>query len=106
MPCGPASASNGGPYWQAEYWISAARDCALHLACRRRGLIVYHGRGFDDLPPDVQENFKGCLVTSLGPEELLRALGSTIDGLLQEVEDVQDLAAKVEPQLRMLTMDW
>jgi hypothetical protein len=27
-----------GRYWHAEYWISAARDYALSLACRRRGL--------------------------------------------------------------------
>jgi hypothetical protein len=95
-----------GRYWQAEYWISGTRDCALHMACRRRGLNAYHGRGFDDLPGDVQETFKSTLVTSLEPEELLRALRSTIDGLLEEAEEVHDLAAKVEPQLRMLTMDW
>ena len=95
-----------GRYWQAEYWISGARDCALHLACRRRGLMAYHGRGFDDLPRDAQEMFKSALVTSLEPQELLRALSSTIDGLLHEAEEVQDLAAKVEPQLRLLTRAW
>jgi hypothetical protein len=95
-----------GRFWQAEYWISGARDCALHLACRRRGLIAYHGRGFDDLPRDVQESFKSALATSLEPQELLRALDSTIDRLLDEAEEVRDLAARVEPQLRMLTMDW
>ena len=94
-----------GRFWQAEYWISGARDCALHLACRRRGLIAYHGQGFDDLPHDVQENFKSALITSLEPQELLRALSSTIDKLLEEAKEVQDLAARVEPQLRMLTKD-
>ncbi len=38
-------------YWQAEYWISAIRDKALHLACRRRGLDGWYGRDFDRLPP-------------------------------------------------------
>ena len=72
-----------GRYWQAEYWISSTRDCALSLACRRRGLAAYHGRGFDDLPADVREAFKSTLVTSLEREELLRALNSTIERLLQ-----------------------
>jgi hypothetical protein len=40
-----------GRYWQAEYWISAVRDYAFALACRRRGLDGSYGRGFDRLPP-------------------------------------------------------
>ncbi len=95
-----------GRYWQAEYWISSTRDCALSLACRRRGLAAYYGRGFDDLPADVREIFRSALVTSLEHEELLRALNSTIERLLQEVDEVQELAAKVEPQLRMLMVPW
>jgi hypothetical protein len=39
-----------GRHWQAEYWVSAVRDYALSLACRRRGLPAHHGRGIDDLP--------------------------------------------------------
>jgi len=95
-----------GRYWHAEYWISGTRDYALSLACRRRGLPAVYGRGFDDLPPDVRDVFKSALVTSLERDELLRALGSAIQGLLQEVDEVQDLAAKVEPQLRELTVAW
>lgn len=93
-----------GRYWHAEYWISGARDYALSLACRRRGLPVSYGRGFDDLPPEVRDVFKSALVTSLERDELLRALSYTIEGLLSEVEEVQELAAKVEPQLRELTV--
>ena len=95
-----------GRYWHAEYWISGTRDYALSLACRRRGLPAVYGRGFDDLPPDVRDVFKSALVTSLERDELLHALGSAIEGLLQEVDEVQDLAAKVEPQLRELTVAW
>jgi hypothetical protein len=91
-----------GRYWHAEYWISGTRDYALSLACRRRGLPAVHGRGFDDLPAEVRDSFKSALVTSLERDELLRALNSVIDGLLGETEDVQELAVKVEPQLRML----
>jgi hypothetical protein len=93
-----------GRYWHAEYWISGTRDYALSLACRRRGLAASYGRGFDDLPPDVRDSFKGALVTSLERDELLRALGYAIEGLLREVDEVQELAAKVEPQLRKLTV--
>jgi hypothetical protein len=95
-----------GRYWQAEYWISSTRDNALSLACRRLGLPAYYGRGFDDLPPEVREVFKDTLVASLERDELLRALGRTIEGLLQEAEEVQEFAAKVEPQLRLLTRTW
>ena len=45
-------------------------------------------------------------MTSLERDELLRALGCVINGLLSEVDEVQELAAKVEPQLRMLTVAW
>jgi hypothetical protein len=93
-----------GRYWHAEYWISGTRDYALSLACRRRGLPAVYGRGFDDLPPDVRDVFKSALVTSLEWDELLRALGSAIEGLLHEADEVRDLAAKVEPQLRMLIL--
>ncbi len=36
----------------------------------------------------------------------IRALGYAIEGLLREVGEVQELAAKVEPQLRKLTVAW
>jgi hypothetical protein len=95
-----------GRYWQAEYWISAARDCALSLACRRRGLPAVHGRGFDDLPAEVLDVFSHSLVLSLEPDELLRALGRVIDGLLGEPDQVRELARKVEPRLRELIVPW
>src|SRR6476620_2462476 len=71
-----------GRSWHAEYWISGTRDNALSLACRRRGLPAYQGRGFDDLPPDVREILVGALVTSLERDDLLRALGDALEGLL------------------------
>jgi hypothetical protein len=95
-----------GRYWHAEYWISSARDYALSLACRRRGLPAYYGRGFDDLPPEVLDVFTPSLITSLERDELLAALRCVINGLLGEVEEVKESAAKVEPQLRELTIPW
>lgn len=95
-----------GRYWQAEYWISATRDYALHLACLRRHLPPYQGRGFDDLPAEVQAVFSSTFVTQLTRGELLRALGEVIAGLLAETEGVEELARKVKPQLLALTADW
>jgi hypothetical protein len=91
-----------GRRWQAEYWISGVRDQALVLACRRRGLAVAEGRGFDDLPAEVLAPFEEALVRSLEPEELLRALAAAVAGLLGESAEAADLAARVEPQLREL----
>jgi hypothetical protein len=93
-------------YWQAEYWLSATRDYALSLACRSRGLAPFHGRAFDDLPADVLDGFTHALPTSLQREDLLAALRATIDGLLREANAVEELAAKIEPQLRHLTESW
>jgi hypothetical protein len=95
-----------GRAWQAEYWISGVRDNGLSLACRRRGLPAIHGWGFDALPAEVKDVFLNALVRSLVRGELLRALGCAIEGLLGEVEEVQELAAKVEAQLRQLTLAW
>lgn len=95
-----------GRYWQAEYWISSARDYALSLACLRRGLATAHGRGFDDLPAEIRDVFAPSLIRSLEPSELLRALICVINGLLGEVDGVKELAMKVEPQLRELTRVW
>ncbi len=93
-----------GRYWQAEYWISSVRDNALSLACRRRGLNAWYGRGFDALPADARDAFKDALIGSLERDELLRALGAAIAGLLRESEEVRAMAAQVEPQLRELTL--
>jgi hypothetical protein len=93
-------------FWHAEYWISAARDYALSLACRRRGLPAVHGRGFDDLPAEVLDVFSHSLVLSLEPDELVRALGCVIDGLISQADEVREMAIKVEPQLRELTVAW
>jgi hypothetical protein len=95
-----------GRYWQAEYWISGVRDNALSLACRRLGLPAHYGRGFDSLPPAVTDPLRCALVHTLVREELLAALQCAVAGLLRESEEVRELAAKVEPQLRQLLADW
>jgi hypothetical protein len=91
-----------GRYWQAEYWVSAVRDYALSLACRRRGLPAHYGRGFDELPQDLREIALGALPRSLDREELRGSLSCAIDLLLGETDEVQELADRVRPQLRQL----
>lgn len=91
-----------GRYWQAEYWISGIRDNALSLACRRLGLPAHYGRGYDDLPPEIRDPLRDALVGSLERDELLRALGCAIDGLLGQATEVPGMAARVEPRLREL----
>jgi hypothetical protein len=91
-----------GRYWQAEYWISAARDYALSLACLQRGLPSSYGRGFDDLPAEVRESFLGALPRSLEPTDLMNALRVTVAGLLHELTDL-DHRAGIEACLHELT---
>jgi len=92
-------------YWQAEYWLSATRDYALSLACRRRGLSSFHGRGFDDLPAAVRDEYLKALPASIRRDDLLAALRATVDGLLREATDLPDSIAKIEPRLRQLLSD-
>jgi hypothetical protein len=95
-----------GRYWQAEYWISGVRDYALSLACRARDLPARYGRGFDDLPADVLDGFADTLVSAPERDELLRALEYAVAGLLRQADAVEELAAQVEPDLRLLTSAW
>ncbi len=91
---------------QAEYWMSAARDYGLSLACVRRGLPAHHGRGFDDLPADLRDLLSEALVTSLDRPSLLRALGRTIDLLVQESAELQEMPASLRSELRDLAGAW
>ena len=92
-----------GRVWEAEYWVSAIRDHALERACLARGLPHAYGRGSDRLPREVLARFEPTLVRSLAADELLRALHTAVSGLLAETDDVSDLAARVEPRLRVLS---
>jgi len=88
-----------GRSWQAELWISAARDLALELACLRRGLDASYGRELDKLPGEVLTTFEGSLVGSPEREELLRALADTVVVLLRESEQVVDIPTRVVEEL-------
>jgi predicted nucleotidyltransferase len=89
-------------WWQAEHSITAIRNHALMLACRRRDLPTSFGRGYDDLPADVLGRSERSLVTSLTSEALLEALRASIDGLLGESAEVGEVAETVGQRLREL----
>ena len=91
-----------GRPWQAEYWIHAARDQTLSLACHRRGLDVHYGRGFDRLPREVRDGLAGALVRSLTDDELRRALAVATAGLLREAVDIPEVVRRVRPMLEDL----
>lgn len=92
-----------GRFWQAEYWITAARNEALSLACRVHGLPARYGRGLDDLPVEVLDSFESTLARSLDRRELMRALDRVVNALLAVAGDAGGLAAKLDRQLRQLT---
>jgi hypothetical protein len=89
-----------GRLWQAEYWTSAVRDQAFALACRRRGLNPWYGRGYDELPAEVLD--ETTLVHSVRKDEILRALERAVDALLREADEAREVASTVEGELRRL----
>jgi hypothetical protein len=91
-----------GRRWQAELWISAARDLALELACLRHGLDASYGRELDKLPIDVLAGFDATLVRSLDREELLRALAGTVELVLSESSRTVKVPPRIEAELREL----
>jgi hypothetical protein len=95
-----------GRMLQAEYWVSSARDYALNLACLVRGIAAAHGRGFDQLPLDVQQQVAIALVRSIDRESLLTALSRTVDILLAQSPFVPELASRLEPQLHTVAASW
>lgn len=91
-----------GKPWQAEYWISAARDYALTLACDHRGLKTAYGRGIDALPKEVLDKFQNTFPNPSNHAQLMEALRQTIDRLLDNSQEVPGVASKLETQLRQL----
>jgi hypothetical protein len=82
--------------WQAEYMITGVRNHVMALACIRHGVPSEHGRGMDELPREVTAALSGSLIREFCAEELWRALGAAIQGLLAEIRLADtEFAAKV-----------
>lgn len=96
-----------GRPWQAEHWISSARDQTLTLACLRLGLESAHARGFDQLPAEVAAALRDGLVRSFDRVELRRALGCVVDGMIRESAEMGEPGARMATPLReLLSEDW
>ncbi len=91
-----------GRFWQAEYWINAARDETLTLMCLERGLRLREGRGYDELPKELLEPFKKTLVGLLDRDGLIRAFGGMVDCFLENSKTLQERTSRLEKQLRAL----
>jgi hypothetical protein len=91
-----------GRLWQAEYWLSSARDQVLALACMRLGKSTNHGRGYDDLPHEVLDPLSETFVGSLGRPEMERALGVMVSEVLKLVDDSVGPEPGLKERLREL----
>ncbi len=90
-----------GKRWQAEYWISEARNHVLALACLRAGESAVHARGIDRLPAAVTDPLADALVSSLDESELRRALAAVTMCLIAELEQWDAaLYARLKPILQ------
>ncbi len=95
-----------GRLFQAEYWISSARDHILTMACRRYGLPESHGRGFDDLPAETRERIGDALPTAIEAGALFRALCRTVEEMVFEAELHRVLDAPVREALEVVVGKW
>jgi hypothetical protein len=94
------SAIERGRPWAAEYWISAARDQSLALACLRLGEPTAYARGIDRLRKEIVNPYERAFVRSLDPDELGRALGVARDLFIAEVAAVNpELAGRLRAPL-------
>ena len=88
---------------QAEHMLSGMRDSVLALACKRHGVAAVQGRGFDDLPEELQVRATDCLARSLDPVALKRAFRATTNMLLDEIRYAdRALSAKLTAPLNMI----
>jgi hypothetical protein len=91
-------------WWQAEQWISAARDHIITLACIRLGLPSAHAKGAHLLPEEVTASLGPTLVRELTDPELRRGLTAVIEAATAELQRSDaDLAAKLSPLLAELS---
>lgn len=91
-----------GKWWQAEFWISEARDYALAIACQSLGLEAAYARGYDKLPTDIRDIFKDAFVRDLSREELMRCLHIVAAGLPKVSQEARERSEALVMQLSEL----
>lgn len=98
-----ASIARGRP-WQAEFWISGARDYLFSLRCLRAGVPYMHGRGIHRLPAEETSDMHATLVHSLETTELQRALGAIATSYLREL-NAQPIEAETRADLQRIVRE-
>jgi len=89
--------------WEAELMLRGMRDQVLALACLRHSLRAHQGRGIDDLPVQLRDEFAECLVRSLDRTELQRATAATLKALCNEIRFADaELWQSLQEPLRLL----
>jgi hypothetical protein len=92
--------------WEAEFMLRGMRDQVLALACLRHTLKAHQGRGIDDLPLQLRNEFAQCLVRSLDATELKRANAATLKALCNEIEFADaELWKSLQEPLRVLLVN-
>lgn len=86
--------------WQAEYWMSVARNHILTLAADRHGLPTMYAKGADALPGAVTVPLEQTLVRTLQRPELERALRHLGAAAIDELtHHDRDLAHRLQTSL-------
>jgi len=95
-----------GRNWQAEYWISGARDNILALQSMRFGEDARHARSVHLLPAALVAQFEDTLVRSTEINELQRALKAVSMAFIEEVKANNNtyLAQRLEESLMKCLM--
>jgi hypothetical protein len=73
------------------------------MVCHQQGIEHRYGRGFDRLPEDLRSRAEAALICAIAAPELLRALGETIDLLLDTRAKSPEPLPDVDEDLRSLT---
>lgn len=80
--------------WQAEYWLSEARNYMLKIACIERGLNPDHGRGFDDLPEEILTYAHDSYIQEVRREEMLLSIKRIVAALPKVLVGSKELLKK------------
>lgn len=92
--------------WEAEFMLRGMRDQVLALACLRYNVNAHQGRGIDDLPLQLRNEFAECLVRSLDGTELKRANAATLKALCNEIKFADgELWKSLQEPLRVLLVN-
>jgi hypothetical protein len=78
----------------------ASADTRVVAAAIVGSLAGGRGKGLDGLPAELLQGFAEVRPRSLDRAELRRALTAAVEALLQQTEEVAEVAEKVAPTLR------